>query len=505
MITDLLNTQACARGSELFLVTKEVSCTFAEVHAAALGFCRRLRSIGIVRGDHVALIAGNSASYLIAWFGISMAGATAVMLSNQLLDDGLQYALEQSDTSAIVADRAWIEGRGAVLTGELGTLPVVMIGDDQFIRCEKDEAFMATEECSDSDACAILYTSGSTGRPKGVLISHASYLAAGRHMVDAIALAPDDRILVCLPLYHANPQMYAVMSALHAGASIAILPRFSAGDFFRDAESLQCTGFTFVGTILSILAARHEHEQRVHGLRFAVGGGTASQVWRAVDERFGIRVHEVYGMTEIGGFVTINTIADYKQDTCGRARPDMDVRVFDEHDREVPTNSVGEIVVRPLEPHVILSGYYRQPEVTLAALRNLWFHTGDRGSYDEDGYLRFHGRSKELIRRGGEMISPVEIETALRAMPGVADCAVVGVADDIWGEELKAVIVGERIIPGEVREYLRGKVPAHMLPRYVELMSEIPKTETQKILRYRLQQLGSGVTDLQAPVEGSKG
>lgn len=306
--------------------------------------------------------------------------------------------------------------------------------------------------------------------------------------------------MVFLPLFHTNPQMYALMSALTVGCSLIVRPRFSAGAFFEDAKRFGATGFTFVGTVLSILAIRHEGEGRDHALRFAIGGGSPPDVWRAVHERFGLRIHELYGMTEIGGWVACNTVADYRFGSCGRIRPSMDVRIFDADDRELAPGEAGEIVVRPREPNVILSGYYRKPEALAEASRNFWFHTGDRGAIDADGYLWFHGRTKELIRRAGEMISPVEIETKLRAMAGVEDCAAVGVPDDIQGEEIKvAVVSASGLRPEAIAQFLGERVPGHMVPRYVEFVESIPRTETEKVQRGKLQYLGDSVHDLRRP------
>jgi crotonobetaine/carnitine-CoA ligase len=313
-----------------------------------------------------------------------------------------------------------------------------------------------------------------------------------------LELTPDDRCMLVLPLFHANPQMYGVMSALHVGSTLILRERFSASAFFDDARRFAATGFTFVGTILSILAARHPHTVGDHTLRFCLGGGAPTKIWQEVEERFGIPVHELYGMTEIGGWVTANTISHRRLGSCGRSRPDMEVKIVDEDDRELGSDRQGEIVVRPREPDVILSGYYKQPDKMVEACRNLWFHTGDRGSLDADGYLYFHGRIKELIRRGGEMISPVEIETTLRKMPGIEDCAVVGVDDDILGQEVKVVAVASAsdVTHRGVRDYLAEFLPGYMLPRYVEFLDTIPKTETEKIQRHRIAYLDSRVHDV---------
>ncbi len=351
--------------------------------------------------------------------------------------------------------------------------------------------------CAPLDTCTILYTSGTTGRPKGVLCSHAGHLAVGRETARIVGLTRADRIMVFMPLFHTNPQMYAVMSALTVGCSLALRPRFSATSFFADAERLAATGCTFVGTVLAILAARHASPQTAHRLRFAIGGGTTRELAALVEDRFAIRVHEMYGMTEVGGWVTANALDAHRIGSAGLPRHDVEVRVVGDADEERPPGEAGEIVVRPRAPGVILSGYFRRPEAFAAACRNLWFHTGDIGSFDADGFLYFHGRAGELIRRGGEMIAPAEIEHLLRELPGVVDCAAVGVPDPIMGDEVKvAVVAGAAMTHREVRDRLAASLPPFKLPRYVEFVDHIPRTATEKILRRELQHVGGAVVDL---------
>jgi crotonobetaine/carnitine-CoA ligase len=290
--------------------------------------------------------------------------------------------------------------------------------------------------------------------------------------------------------------MYAVTSALTAGASLAIQPRFSASSFFEDARRFGATGCTFVGTVLAILAARHPEPVRDHGLRFTIGGGTTRELAQTIEDRFGIKVHELYGMTEVGGWVSGSTADDHRLGSTGRVRSDMQVQIVDGGDNPLGPGERGEIVVRPGGPNLILMGYYNKPDEFAKASRNFWFHTGDVGSFDQDGFLYFHGRSKEVIRRGGEMISPSELELQLRKLAGIVDCAVVGVPDPIMGDEIKAVVVADAGFDlRSIRRQLAAFVPAYMLPRYAERVSHIPRTETEKILRREIAYIDDRVTD----------
>ncbi|GGC91154.1 class I adenylate-forming enzyme family protein [Chelatococcus reniformis] len=497
MILDLLAAQAASTPDRPLAVTTEATYSYAEIWSLARRFAARLCAHGIVPGDHVALIAGNSAAYLVAWFGINAAGAVAVCLNNQLMGDAITYLVSQCDAKLVVADTEWIETRAGGLREGAAALPRIGIGSDAAFFAElagSDEA--EPPAIAAHDLCTILYTSGTTGLPKGVMCAHGGYAATGRETVRILDLGRDDRIFVYMPLFHTNPQMYAVMAALTAGASLALAPRFSATSFFDEARALGATGCTFVGTVLAILAARYADPVRDHAMRFAIGGGTTRELASTIETRFGIKVHELYGMTEVGGWVSGSTAADHKLGANGRVRADVEVRIVDADDNPQPIGARGEIVVRPSKPNVILMGYYKKPEELAKASRNFWFHTGDIGSFDDDGYLYFHGRSKEVIRRGGEMISPDELEQHLRKLPGIADCAVVAVPDPIMGDEIKAVVVAEAGFDlAHIRSHLADHVPGYMLPRYAERIDRIPRTQTEKILRRELEYVDARVID----------
>ncbi len=481
-----------------FVLLDERTVSYGEMAELAARLADWARRRGIEPGDRVALLCGNNLSFLTIWFGLAALGAVLVPLNTALVGEGLRFVLRQCGAGLLLAESAWIEGKRQEIEAHFSELEIIAFDDDAaFEAVLPVNAASQTVAAEPGSPAAIIYTSGTTGFPKGAVISHTAYLAAGAGIRDGMAMTAADRIMVVMPLFHANPQMYAVMSAIQCGAALVLRPAFSASQFFVEARNFGATCFTYVGTVLGILAARHEGEQRDHRLAWCVGGGAPAAIWDQVEDRFGIAVRELYGMTETGGFVTLNRARDSRRHSCGRPRHDMEVALVDEHDNALGAGQTGEIVVRSKLPFVLFNGYHEAPEITLEAYRNLWFHTGDLGRLDDDGYLYFEGRAKDLIRRAGEMISPSEIESVLSQHPSVADCAVVGLADDIMGEEIKAAVVRRGEVEAEdLAAFLQSRLADFMVPRYFEFVGRIPKTETHKVQRHRLQGAGAGVIDL---------
>ncbi|MFG1230030.1 AMP-binding protein [Xanthobacter wiegelii] len=497
-ISAMLVDQARLRPEAPAVVVDGTGMSWAELCDLSLRAATLLERRGLCPGDHVALLCGNRPAFLVAWFALAHLGAVTVSVNTGLVADGLRYSLRQSRTRTLVVAQDLLAEKQADLSPLSGDLDVIVMEDEPaFFTKLRALPPAAPHQGRPSDAVSIIYTSGTTGLPKGVLNCQQAFIASGRLMAQALGITERDRIMVFLPLFHTNPQMYAVMSALATGCTLVLRPKFSVSTFFDDARRFGCTLFTYVGSVLAMLASRLPGPEKDHPLTRCVGGGCPAEVWSAMEERFGIRPFELYGMTEVGGWVTANTIEDYRFGTCGRTRADMDVRVVDTEDNLLPAGVQGQIVVRPKDPFTLLLGYFDNSEATWEASRNLWFHTGDAGRFDADGFLTFCGRMKEIIRRAGENISPTEIELALLDLPAVADAAAVAVPDPVLGEEIKAVIV---LQPGarlpDLRADLAGRLPAFMLPRYLQVVEQIPRTETHKILRRPLQENTVGVIDL---------
>jgi crotonobetaine/carnitine-CoA ligase len=499
VIDHLLANEECI-GDRPAVFFDDAELTWRDLADGSLRLAMLLADRGVGKGDHVVLLCSNRPAFLLWFYAILNRGAVAVTVNTGLVGDGLRYAIEKSEARTLVVEEAILDDKKSDLSPLLAGRSLIVFADEAELFASTRHVMRDSPlEGVSRDPCAIIYTSGTTGFPKAVLNSHKAYVACGTATAKLLELTLSDRFMVFLPLFHTNPQMYGAMSSLISGCALVIRPKFSATRFFDDARRFDATVFSFVGTVLSILVNRVTTEEYDHRLRACIGGGCPVSVWEAVEDRFGVRIHELYGMTEVGGWVTGNGITARRRGTCGLPRADLEITVVDSHDQHVAPGVTGEIVVRPKEPDVMFSGYFGDAAAAWAAAGNFWFHTGDVGSFDPDGFLSFHGRFKEIIRRGGENISPVEIETILLQHPLIEDAAVVGMPDPIYGEEVKAVVVSSAEMPAlTVRQFLKGRVADFMLPRYVQFVTAIPKTETHKIQRNVLQKMTDGQIDVGA-------
>lgn len=496
-LTDLLYAIAAENGSRPFLIFEERTFRYDEFARLVDALAAQLVDEGLGASDRVALICGNRPAYLVAWFALTEIGAVTVPVNHQLFGPPLATVLHHADVSLALLDDAFAAERATQIE-EMGYKVLVVgasaerLGNALSRRVRKEAAGSASLN-------SILFTSGTTGAPKGAMISNRSFLASGEDMVRALGINHLDRIMVVLPLFHANPQMYGVMSVLQAGATLVLVRKFSASRFFDQAKEAQATGFTYVGTILNILL-KLQGPEPAHSLRWCTGGGAPFDVWTQITDRFGIDVRELYGMTELGGWVTLNTPLASRRGSVGRVRSGVRLQIQGDGGQELAVGQAGHIAVATEREHIFFEGYFRDPAAFRKIAREGWIHTGDMGYLDAEGYVYFTGRDDDVIRRGGEMISPAAIEIEILRHRAVLECGVTGVPDTVFGEEIEAVVVvGDDFDLIDFIQYIVSSIPKHMRPRYLLRVDQLPKTATEKIRRRTLPELIGERIDLSGP------
>jgi crotonobetaine/carnitine-CoA ligase len=343
----------------------------------------------------------------------------------------------------------------------------------------------------------IVYTSGTTGFPKGVIHVHKDFTLTGEAFTLCAGIGPEDRLFTILPLFHVNAEYYSTMGALAAGASLILVPKFSAGIFWDQAVYYGATEFNFIGAIGRILCARPEGEFRPeHKIQTAYGAAVTPDVYENLTRRFKIRkVIDGYGLSEVPRVSQnpINGVIKMKSMGLPAKHPNphltfSEVKIVNEWGKELEPGETGEIVVRS---PVMMQGYYKDEEKTREAIRHGWLYMGDYACQDEDGYLFFVDRKKDIIRRKGENISATEVESVLLANRKIVETAVIAVPSELGEDEVLAVIVlaeNQMMTPEEVIDWCKERMADFKNPRYVLFRSSLPKTPTERVAKYLLKQ-----------------
>lgn len=485
----MLAAKAATVGERPFLLFEGQRFTYADAHAVTNGYAEGFRRAGIGRGDNVALMLDNRPELLWAMWGLGKLGAVAVPLNTAAKGDLLEYLLDQSDSVLVCAEDTYAERvrgvAGPAVRGVLGPGELAGFADPAV----DDPPEML--EVKHSDPHLIMYTSGTTGPSKGVVSPHSQGHAVGRQMASRSGYRPDDVLYTCLPVFHGNALWYTIYAALWADACVALSRGFSARRFWDEVRTSGATVFNALGAMANIIWQLPESPRdRDHRVRIAMMVPTSRDLAERFDRRYGIRTTSVFAMTE-NCAVTVFGPDDpvTKADSAGRVREDMEVQIVDDERRPLPVGELGEICIRPRERGSIMLGYYEMPAATVAATTDLWFHTGDRGRLDADGYLYFADRKKEAIRRRGENISAYEVETVLCRHPAVAEAAAVPVPSELGEDDVMAYVVaapGAEIDHAELIRYCAEHMAYYMVPRYLDVIDALPKTPSEKIEKYKL-------------------
>ena len=464
-----------------------------------------LLGIGITGGEKVLLMLANTELYIFSWLGLAKLGAIEVPVHTAYKGHMLVHAVNESGARYMIIHAEFLSVLHAVQE-QLNDLRYIFIVDGDgdapmFSDMFQVKTFQDVISDDDSgldidpaynDTLALMYTSGTTGPSKGVLVTNAHAFEYANSVVDLLALQENDVYYAPLPLFHIAGQWAVVYAALMSNASAVIKQHFSVNDFWADVEKFKANVSFLLGAMANFLYQQAEGKDDANNSLERVLVVPLVPDLEGFRKRFKVEVSTCYGSTEANvPIVATFEVQDPKQ--CGVARKGWQVEIVDDDDELVPAGVAGEIVVRPPEPWLTMRGYLNRPEATAEAYRNTWLHTGDMAIRDEDGNFYFTDRKKDAIRRRGENISSFEVEREVNAYPAVLESAAVSAKSEQTEDEILVVVVprpGEDIDPLELHEFLAGGVPKFMVPRYIQIVEELPKTHTGKIQKNQLREEG---------------
>ncbi len=506
VLGELIEDRAERLGDKIFLRFKDQNISYQEINRYANRCANGFKNLGIKKGDKISIMLPNCPEFIYIWFGLAKCGAVEVPVNVSYKGEFLRHIVDQSDSRIFVIAHEFLD-RLKLIGGDLNKLEkVVVLGDGlkeetsgfKFPMVNFKDLFSNSEDPVDekvlpSDPISIIYTSGTTGPSKGALCPHKFYIVCAEKMLEYREGGKDDIFYTFLPLYHFNAQVLTTVTTLIAEAEMVLADRFSASRFWDEVRHYGATQFNYLGAVIPILAKQPPKADDLDNpIRIALGAGCPPAVMEEVERRFGIKCLEGYGMTEIGIPIHVR-VNDRRPGSCGKPMDIYEIKLFDDQDNEVPVGEVGEFVFRPREPFTMMLEYYNMPEKTLEAFRNLWFHTGDLGRKDADGYFYFIDRKKDALRRRGENISSFEVERAVNSHPSVLESAAVAVPSEVGEDEVKICVVlksGATLTPEELIRHCNERMPYFAVPRYVEFMESLPKTPTERVEKYKLKQAG---------------
>jgi len=463
--------------------------SYGELDGCAGRVSGALRARGVRRGDRVAVHLPNIPEFIVCYLGIVRAGAIAVSINPSLTKPEVTFLLEDSGARACFTTEA---GREAI---ELPGLPAL----EHVVVCEGSghpslDDWTGTAEparalaMDPGDPAVILYTSGTTGKPKGATLTHANLESNSWATVHHCGFRPDDRLILFLPLFHVFGQNFVTNSGLRAGAAIVLHRRYVQDAVLESIRRDEVTKFFAVPTIyINLLAAGLEPADLGSvGYEFSAAATLPAEMGARWESRFGRPIYEGYGLTETSPFACYNHDIARRPGTVGTAIENFELRIVDEFDQPVEPGTWGEIVIRG--PGV-MQGYWKRPDETAQALRGGWFHSGDIGTMDDDGYVAIVDRVKDMINVSGFKVWPAEVEAAFYTHPAVLEAAVYGVPDRVRGERVSAAVTlrtGHQASPEGLRSHLQGQVATYKMPETIEIVQQLPKGATGKILKREL-------------------
>ncbi|MEH7304762.1 fatty acid--CoA ligase family protein [Neobacillus drentensis] len=485
------------------------TCTYAELDAAITKFASGLKKLGVKKGDHIALLLGNSPHFVVSLYGALRLGVTVIPVNPIYTSVEIGYILNNGDVKVVIAlDLAFplVEKMHTFLPkiehyvfcettptsnieSKIGTLSgYSKMKSFSSVIAEGDVTFNGPD-LNDDDIAIILYTSGTTGKPKGAMLTHKNLYSNAKDVSEYLKMNPDDKVVTVLPMFHVFCLTVALNAPLLSGATLLIAPKFSPREIFDLVKEHQGSVFAGVPTMYNFLLQYPDGKpDDLKSLRLCISGGASLPValLKNFEQKFKVVISEGYGLSEASPVTCFNPLdRPRKPGSIGTSILRVENKILNELGEEVPVGEVGELVVRG--PNV-MKGYYKMPEETEAAIRNGWLHTGDLARMDEDGYFYIVDRKKDLILVGGYNVYPREVEEVIYNHPDVVEVAVLGIPDPNLGESVKAFVVSKKpeLTIEQLLDYCSEHLAKYKIPSSIEFIDVLPKNTTGKILRRAL-------------------
>ncbi|SEH18202.1 crotonobetaine/carnitine-CoA ligase [Natronorubrum sediminis] len=493
-IESLLETRVERTPNEPFLTVPDETFTFREVRDRAKRYANALAEFDVDAGDRVALFLPNSPEFVFLLFANAYRNSVTAPSNPEYQPSELRHSLELSSPTVLVTTPELLEvavdaADGTAVERILTTEPVD--GHELLPALAADQPTGVDPHDGDAETVGLhMYTSGTTGPPKAVECRHRNWTISAIDFQKRLEITIDDTLFTALPLFHANAQIYSTLAAVAGGAEVVIYERFSSTNWWDWCHDHDVTVFNAMGSMLKMLDNLPETEaDSDNPVEIVMSAGTPPELIEPFEERFGVRVVEGYSLTE-APLAMLNPVDESKRriGSVGIPPAEKRVRIVDEDGNPVPAGEKGEIAQRDT---ALMAGYHGQPDKTDEAMTDGWFHTGDYGKLDEDGFLYFLDRKKDIVRRAGENISSFEVESSIKAMNAVDEVAVIPSPDEFYTEVVKALVRvkdDEELSPGEIVDHCRGELASFKLPRYVEFVDEFPYTPTGKIQKQKLRE-----------------
>jgi crotonobetaine/carnitine-CoA ligase len=460
---------------------------------------------GVKRGDRVMMLLGNRAEFVTGWLGALSVGAISVPLNTAFAGEILANMMRTMTPSVVIAETELLPNVLPVIGSTKFEGLLVVVGAYETVDIPPGITVAGFGELLDnepltdvvhserSETCAILYTSGTTGPSKGNMWPHGMVLELCKDWAEHLEYRQGDVVYAPGPLFHGLSLVFGFIASMAVGGHCVLPRRFSASSFWQDIHEWHCTRALLIGQMAAILYGCEPTDlEKDNPLEIVFCAPTPAEYYFALEERFGIRLVEAYGLTDCG-LIFWTPPGEKNPAAVGKLISTWQADLVDDNEESVPAGKAGELVLRPLKPDIASQGYFRMPEATVAMLRNAWYHTGDLFRTDEQGWYYFVDRTKDSLRRGGENISSFEVEEVLLGHPTVLEAAVIAVRSDITEDDVMAcLVVTEGASLQEIGNFAESKLPYYAVPRYYDIRDELPKTPTLKVRKVELR--AEGVT-----------